>query len=101
MACLTTRRRILKSALAGAMATRFAPHFVLAAPIQPADLAALAPTLQSLRKSFHALARKWTDANQLARPDGYFYTVDAAQLMICFAQLKDEQGYAALHKHAV
>jgi len=88
--------------MAGAIATTFAPHAsLIAAPVEPADLSALAPTLQSLRKSFHALARKWTDANQLARPDGYLYTVDAAQLMICFALLKDEQGYAALHKHAI
>jgi hypothetical protein len=102
MALTLTRRRLLQSSIAGGLAVGLSAHWpAVAGPAAPADLAMLAPTLRTLRDSFHALARKWTDANQLARPDGYFYSVDAAQLMICFAQLKDQQGYAALHKHAV
>lgn len=59
------------------------------------------PDLRELREKFHRLARKWTDVNQLSRADGYFYTIDAAQLMICFAQLRDRKHYTLLRKHAV
>ena len=38
---------------------------------------------------------------RLTRPNGYFYTVDAAELMIVLAQLGDREGYTVLRDHCV
>src|SRR5690349_14375139 len=73
----------------------------------PSDTAKL-PNLSSqlgqikrIRQKLHAKAIDLVDRGQLARPDGYIYSVDAAQLMIYFAQAADSKGYAAMREHAV
>jgi len=98
-----SRRQILNFALAtgvgaaiGAAAAR-----AKADPPQPADLESMLPKLRQIHDHLLSLAGKWVDARQLARADGFIYTVDAAQLMICFAQAGDVRGYAALREHAV
>jgi len=97
-----SRRDILHTALAAGVGTALgaAASPARADPPLPADLTKLAPQIKSIREQLHLLAHQWLDRKQLARPDGFIYTVDVAQLMIYFAQAADAGGYATLHDSA-
>jgi hypothetical protein len=101
---LSTRRQILQSAITiGAVAglgSLAAPPSVDAHPEQPSDLNKLSPKITDVRDRLHGKVRDWVARGQLARADGYIYTVDAAQLLIYFAQAGDAEGYAALRDAA-
>jgi hypothetical protein len=74
--------------------------FLRAQSPRPADFAAMLPQLKPIQEVFHRRACELVDANQLARPNGYIYTVDPAQLMIYFAQARDERRYDAMRDYA-
>ena len=54
-----------------------------------------------LRDQVRALVRGWVDAGKLVRPDGFVYAVDVAQLMACFAEAGDAEGYARLRDESL
>jgi hypothetical protein len=68
-------------------------------PLIPTDK--MIPTIQGLRDHVHQQLLARLHAGKLVRPDGYLYTVDAAQFMICLARLSDAEGYAILRDHCV
>jgi hypothetical protein len=101
-----TRRRLLQASAAGAaamtagMTASFAPR-----PAAPGGhgtrVEDFLPTVTKLRDHVRTLARGWVDAGRLVRPDGFVYAVDVAQLMACFADAGDAEGYARLRDDAL
>lgn len=63
-------------------------------------LAAMLKPLPGLRDDMKRELLTRLTANGLARNDGYTYTVDIAQLMICLAQLGDQATLAPLLQHS-
>lgn len=98
-----SRRTVLQAALAtgAGAALGSVVSNSRAQPQQPAELATMVPQLTDVRDRIHRTVRQWVDKKQLARADGFIYTVDAAHLLIYFAQSGDAQGYAAMREHAV
>lgn len=101
-----TRRRLLQSsAVAGAalslgMSASFAPQ-PQTPPGRSAEVADYTEAITRLREQVRALARSWVEGDRLVRPDGFVYAVDVAQLMACFADAGDEDGYVRLHRQAM
>lgn len=101
-----TRRRLLRSsAVAGAavglgMSASFAPP-PQTRPGAPGQITDYTEAITRLREQVRALARSWVDNDRLVRPDGFVYAVDVAQLMACFADAGDADGYATLRKQAL
>ena len=96
-----SRRHVLHASLIGGTAAALGRLRVSQAqPPRPADFDELLPQLKALRETMHQRAKDIVSRNQIARSDGYVYTVDAAQLLIYFAQAGDAEGYTALREHA-
>jgi hypothetical protein len=102
-----TRRRLLQaSAAAGAamslgMSASFAPPPQQRSEVPPSKIGDYTAKVAQLRDQVRALVRGWVDAGRLVRPDGFVYAVDVAQLMACFVDAGDADGYARLREQAL
>lgn len=54
--------------------------------------------LQALERSLGTAVREWLEAGELARENGYTYTVDLGQLLLYFAGEGDRDTYARLRR---
>lgn len=95
-----TRRQIMATAGAGVALAALSRGQANADPLRATALAELTPRLKEIRDRYFQIVRQWVDRKQLTRSDGYAYTVDIAELLICFAQAGDAEGYAILQQHA-
>jgi hypothetical protein len=59
------------------------------------------PRVRDLREQFRARVAAWVRDDRLVRPDGFVYAVDVAQLMACFADAGERDGYETLRARAV
>jgi hypothetical protein len=91
---------MLKTGIAVGLASVAANPTANAQPAQPSNLGKLSPQLTSVRDRLHRKVHDMVAGAQLARADGYIYTIDAAQLLIYFAQAGDAVGYTALREDA-
>ncbi len=57
--------------------------------------------LKTLRDSVVQRLSQLLAADRLAREDGYLYTIDAAQALICFALAKNADDYGKLREHCL
>jgi hypothetical protein len=102
-----TRRRLLHaSAAAGAamslgMSASFAPEPVRRADAPAPQIGDYTAKVAQLRDQVRALVRGWVDAGRLVRPDGFVYALDVAQLMACFVDAGDAEGYDRLRGQAL
>jgi hypothetical protein len=102
-----TRRRLLQaSAAAGAamslgMSASFAPEPARQPDAPAPRLADYTAKVAALRDQVCALVRSWIDGGRLVRPDGFVYAVDVAQLMACFVDAGDAEGYGRLREQAL
>jgi hypothetical protein len=102
-----TRRRLLQaSAAAGAamslgMSASFAPEPGRRADAPPPKIADYVDKVAALREQVRRLVRGWVDGGRLVRPDGFVYAVDVAQLMACFVDAGDAEGYDRLRGQAL
>jgi hypothetical protein len=98
---LPTRRNVLEMAL---LAGAVVPMASLAPPPARAETGSVAnylPAVRALRDEVRTLVRAWGGGEQLVRPDGFVYAVDVAQLMACFVDAADRDGYGRMRDHAV
>jgi len=97
---LPTRRNVLEMAL---LAGAVVPTASLApAPaVEARPVADYLPAVRALRDKVRTLVRGWGGGEQLVRPDGFVYAVDVAQLMACFVDAADRDGYGRMRDHAV
>ncbi|HET6249656.1 MAG TPA: hypothetical protein VFE47_18350 [Tepidisphaeraceae bacterium] len=97
-----SRRQVLATMVGAGAAAAIGPLDTpaRAQPSQPPSISAIAPQLQGVRDALLAKARALVDLKLLTRDDGSIYTVDAAQLMIVFAQMNEADGYRAMREHA-
>jgi hypothetical protein len=102
-----TRRRLLQaSAAAGAamslgMSASFAPEPGRQADAPLPQIGDYAAKVARMRDQVRALVRGWVDGGRLVRPDGFVYAVDVAQLMACFVDAGDAEGYGRLREQAL
>lgn len=69
--------------------------------IKPASTESMMSAIRAIRDRAQEEMLSRLESGRIARPNGYLYTVDAAQLMIVLAQLGDQDGYAILRDHCV
>jgi hypothetical protein len=95
-----SRREVLSGLAIGAVgAAMGSPQAADSVPMLSTD--SMLGTIRDLRDRAHQELLTRLHSGRLVRGDGYLYTVDAAQLMICLAQLGDRDGYAVLQDHCV
>jgi hypothetical protein len=95
-----SRREVLSGFALGAVgAAMGSPQASDSVPMASTD--SMIGAIRDLRDHAHMELVSRLHTGRLVRPDGYLYTVDAAQLMICLAQLGDRDNYASLHDHCV
>ena len=105
-----TRRQVLELAVAAGVGagTSFADAPSVAAPPRTPTGALPPPTIESfvakvreLQAEFRSRVAEWVRDDRLVRPDGHVYAVDVAQLMACFADSGDRDGYERLRGQAL
>ena len=101
-----SRRQLLELAVVagvGASASFIEPASKAApggASHSPPPLENFLAQVRASRQRFRDRVAAWVRDERLVRPDGYVYAVDVAQLMACFVDAGDREGYARLRAHA-
>lgn len=95
-----SRRQILEGTVGAAVAATASFAAPAGAPAA-LPLEAYLSKVRDLRDEVRRRVRGWVDAGRLARPDGFVYAVDVAQLMACFVEADHRSHYEKLRDHAL
>jgi len=98
-----SRRHLLQGAVAAGVTAALTGGVELtsAQPSKSGQIGQLGPEFTNLHNDLMDLAKRWTRQKKLARDDRFVYTVDLAQLMICFAQAGERESYEILRERLI